>query len=250
MSLRLLLAALCVAGCASAKPRARLHYFDIRGLGQPVRLLLSELEIDFEEVRHTPETWPKAKIEGIESGLLTFGQLPALEYWNANGELTTLVQSVAIMNYLGRVHGLTRATDAELAKIDVIAGGVGDVKKRYGAMAYNKNVLDDPSVLEGYKKDIATWTPFFEKAVKGPFVLGEKFSVADILLFDLLDTCILRPEPSALNKQPKLATLFKAVAMRPGIRKYLTSDRSHKWANGASAFFDTKQYRLGKEEEL
>ena len=51
-----------------------LHYFAVRGRGEPVRLLMEDAGIHWTERGYTRETWPAAKPEGIKSGLFTFGQ--------------------------------------------------------------------------------------------------------------------------------------------------------------------------------
>lgn len=39
----------------------KLVYFSIRGLGEPIRLLLNYAKIDFEDVRIHLEAWPEIK---------------------------------------------------------------------------------------------------------------------------------------------------------------------------------------------
>eukprot|EP01064_Diplonema_japonicum_P025487 TRINITY_DN36911_c0_g1_i1.p1 TRINITY_DN36911_c0_g1~~TRINITY_DN36911_c0_g1_i1.p1 ORF type:complete len:248 (+),score=60.32 TRINITY_DN36911_c0_g1_i1:43-786(+) len=226
-----------LVGCAMAD-RAVFHYFDVRGLGQAPRLMLSEVGLNFEEVRHTRETWSKAKQEGVESGLLSFGQVPAMEYWDGEGKKVSMVQSVAIMQFLAREHGLYGSDNAEKARIDVLVGGVGDLRKRYGAMAYSKiDKLED--ALATYKEELVKWLPFFETYLsKGEHVVSS-FSFADVMLFDLIDTCVLRVSPDALQSHPKLAAHHKLIASRPKIAAYLQSEKNHKFANGKSASWDT-----------
>eukprot|EP00756_Hemistasia_phaeocysticola_P048758 Hpha_TRINITY_DN2315_c0_g1::TRINITY_DN2315_c0_g1_i1::g.347::m.347/K00799/GST, gst; glutathione S-transferase len=239
----------CACAAAAADPRATLHYFDLRGLAQAPRLLLADAGVTFDEVRHTGDTWPAAKKEGTESGLFPFGQLPAMEFWDENGKRSTVAQSGAILQFLARRYGYygDGSEDTNTA-IDVLAGGVGDLRKRYGAFAYNKDVDTDPSLLENYLKDVELWTGHYDRYVarfNGGFVgasAGQpwgKPTFADILLFDLVDTCVLRVNPDALKDRPNLAAHFALVGSRPGIRDYLDSERNHKWANGAAASWDT-----------
>ena len=94
-----------------------LRYFDIRGLAEPIRLALSYLNIDYEEVKYArcaPDCkdgltdWTEAKKVGTESGLFAFSQVPSLTY----GE-TSLVQSEAILRFLARKHGIAGETEIE-----------------------------------------------------------------------------------------------------------------------------------------
>eukprot|EP00755_Sulcionema_specki_P029725 Sspe_Gene.92760::Locus_65551_Transcript_1_4_Confidence_0.400_Length_844::g.92760::m.92760/K00799/GST, gst; glutathione S-transferase len=199
----LFLAMLLLAmGASAGKAHAKLHYFDVRGLAQPIRLLLSDLGIDFEEVRHTSDTWPTAKKEGIDNGLLTFGQVPALEITHEDGKKYSMVQSLAIMMHLGRTYKLYGSSEEDRIKVDVVAGGVMDVRKRYGAMAYNKETPNDPAILENYKKELKTFLDHFERILLtsgGDYVIGTEYTFADVMLYDLIDTCALRVDPSILD---------------------------------------------------
>ena len=254
-----LLATTCVAATQAAGiEKAKLHYFDVRGLGQAPRLMLSDLGIEFREERHTKATWPEKKQAGIESGIFPFGQMPVLEY-QSGGRTGSVAQSLAIMQFLARSHDRYGAgTPESAAVVDVLAGGTGDLRKRYGAFVYNKQAQEDPKLLEGYVKEIGVWVPFYDSYLKkhaaaaGSFVGGADVpSYADVLLFDLIDTCVLRIKPDALANFPHLAAHYAAVGSRAGIKKYLESEQNHKFANGPSSFFDNQAHSpLKREEEL
>ncbi|VDO93495.1 unnamed protein product [Soboliphyme baturini] len=46
---------------AQGKPHYKLTYFDIKGLGEPIRLLFAYVGQPYEDVRVTIEDWPKVK---------------------------------------------------------------------------------------------------------------------------------------------------------------------------------------------
>lgn len=78
------------ATAAPTKPTVR--YFGIRGKGEPIRVALTDLGVDF--VNHVVDfaEWPKMKAEGIADGSLPFTQLPAFadedgKFCQMNGEL-------------------------------------------------------------------------------------------------------------------------------------------------------------------
>lgn len=249
----LLQAAAAARAAATAAPRARLHYFDIRGLAESVRLALAEVGVEWEEVAHTAETWKEAKPRGVEEGLLTFGQVPALEYTDGEGKTVTMVQSLAILQFLGRRHGLYGdaqvESDEQLVRVDVAAGGVMDVKKRYGKMAYAK-AADQAKEMDEYKAFLGVWLPYFERLAParglagegdlkgGDFITGS-FTFADVLVYDMLDTNVLRVDPEGLAPYPKLRALKRRIEQRPAIAAYLASPRRRGYANGASAGYDT-----------
>lgn len=242
-----------IASASSSQVAVRLHYFDIRGLAEPLRLTLADLGIAWEEAAHTSESWKEVKPKGIESGLFTFGQMPALEYSDGAGSNFTLVQSIAIAQFLGRRHGLydTQAmTEEQIIKVDVVIGGVGDVRKNYGKMAYS-SASDISNALEEYKGFVGRFLPFFERLAPARGLAAEAdsfsipeyicgpFSIADTLLYDVLDTCVNRVDPKLLSGFPKLRALMKRIEQRPNIAAYLKSPRRRNYANGPGATFDT-----------
>lgn len=242
-----------VAAAGKTPSLVRLHYFDTRGLAEPIRLTLADLGLDWEEMAHSAETWKEAKPKGIESGLFTFGQMPALEYTDADGKQFTMTQSTAILQFLGRQHGLygTQAlSDEQVIKVDVVTGGVADVKKRYKSVAYSKP-SDLAKELEEYKTFLDLWLPYFERLAPArglsaadesftvPDYITGCFTIADALLYDTLDTCVLRVDPGALSSFPKLRALMKRIESRANIAAYLKSPRRRNYANGVSATYDT-----------
>ena len=159
-----------------------LRYFDIRGLAEPIRLALSYLNIDYEEVKYArcaPDCkngltdWTEAKKVGTESGLFAFSQVPSLTY----GE-TSLVQSEAILRFLARKHGIAGETEIEQQRIDLFVGGLKDMRSKYGKMVYNKKALTDPKIMSDYLDVQRTWLPFFERllvksSVDGPYGMSD-----------------------------------------------------------------------------
>jgi len=255
MIVTLLAMVLPAASASTAPPLVRLHYFDIRGLAEPVRLTLAESDIVWEEVAHSSESWKEAKPKGTAAGVYTFGQVPALEYHDASsGNNFTMSQSVAILQFLGRKHGLygmKAMSEDQTIKVDVVVGGVMDVKKRYGAMAYAK-AEELASEVEKYKSFVSSFLPYFERLAPArglaaeadsfsiPEYITGSFSIADPLLYDMLDTNVLRVDPNALASFPKLRALMKRIEQRPNIAGYLKSPRRRDYANGPSASYDTQ----------
>lgn len=174
-----------------------LRYFDIRGLAEPIRLALSYLNIDYEEVKYArcaPDCkngltdWTEAKKVGTESGLFAFSQVPSLTY----GE-TSLVQSEAILRFLARKHGIAGETEIEQQRIDLFVGGLKDMRSKYGKMVYNKKALTDPKIMSDYLDVQRTWLPFFERllvksSVDGPYVAGAHVTFSDFIAFDMIDS--------------------------------------------------------------
>jgi len=257
-----------------AKPKSIiLRYFNIRGLAEPIRLTLALAGLDWDEVSYEKcpasgcpagvEDWPTAKAAGIKSGLMPFGQVPSLSYEGDDGEKVDMAQSVAIVRYLGRKHGLygldqavktrhqSKKTDNQHT-IDQIIGGARDFKSKYGKLVYNPETAKEGSeVLSHYKtKTVPTWVEHFSRIFrgehsdpnfKGDWCCGVNVTIGDAVLWDVIDSN-LRVDPTALDEHPKMADWFARFKELPSIATYLASDKRRKFANGGSAFFDTPNH--------
>ena len=98
-----------------------LTYFQFRGLGEPIRLLLEDLGLPYEDRRVDlfSDAWPKL------SPTLPFRQLPRLEI-----DGLMLFQSQAILRYLARANGLGGETEAERIRCDVGVEAARDLQQR------------------------------------------------------------------------------------------------------------------------
>jgi len=237
------LSAACISAADGEMPFT-VRYFAIRGLGESVRMTLSELGLPFENHAVTKEEWTGGlKEEGTASGLFPFSQLPSMTHRAKDVSVVNLVQSVAIQNYLGRNFGLYGENDQQRARIDMVVGGVGDVKSRYGKLVYNQAAKTDPSLLKTFtEQDLPTWLGHFERLLSAgapiEWFSGGSFSIADIMVFDMLES-VLRLAPSCLDDLPLLQRFQRSVAARPGIAKWLSDPRRAEFSNGASAALDT-----------
>ena len=212
----------------SPTPVMTLHYFDIRGRGEAIRLALHDQGVVFDERPITNDEWARDRTDGlkqrmIDAGRLPFGQLPMLDA----GAAGDIVQSHAILRFLGRTHGWYGGTPAALAAVDAAAEGTEDVRKRL------LEKKEDPEARAIYFADggeAQLWLGHYDALIARsptPFV-GRSPSPthADYLLFDLLDTHeAWDPERTAavLGELPALASWRKGMARRPGIAMYLAS---------------------------
>ena len=94
----------------------KLFYFDIPGKGECIRLLCAYAELPIEDVR-IPGSNRQVFDDLKASGKLPFGQLPALQ---VNEKDPLIVQSAAIMRYLGRLSNLYPVCPMKAALVDAI----------------------------------------------------------------------------------------------------------------------------------
>ncbi|CAB3398820.1 unnamed protein product [Caenorhabditis bovis] len=201
-----------------------LTYFDVRGRGEYIRLLLIDQRIEFNDdrVKIERDKWPQLK------ATLAFGQLPRLRHGNKE-----YFQTGAIMRHLGRVYGLSGSNEDEATFIDMFFEGVKDVRAIYLRFIYYddptreemiKNVL--PAELEKLEKLLGT------RANGDHFVGGERISYADYILFEELDV-YLTLDAHLLDAFPKLNAFHARFSQRPNLKDYLEKRAEDKvWING------------------
>ncbi|XP_078036844.1 glutathione S-transferase S4 [Augochlora pura] len=99
----------------------KLTYFNVMGLGEPIRFLLSYGGVDFEDVRleHSSTEWTTTKTT------TPFGQLPTLEI---NGKVYS--QTLPVCQYLAKQFRLRGRTDLDDLEIDGIANALHDFRRR------------------------------------------------------------------------------------------------------------------------
>lgn len=97
-------------------------------------------------------------------GRLTFLQVPSVTYTDDDGHTFDLVQSHAILRFLGRRHQFYGTSEHEEILIDIAMGGVGDMRAKYSKLAYDPAVQTNPSLLEEYKaKYLPLWLGHFQR---------------------------------------------------------------------------------------
>jgi glutathione S-transferase len=89
---------------------------------------------------------------------------------------------------------------------------------------------------EDYQKHCQGDRPRFLKAIEthlkssdlastGPYVIGNEFTYADMVLFQILhDEDLIQKEGKELDKFPRLVQLVEAVQNRPNIKKFFESN--------------------------
>lgn len=106
------------------QPKLKLYYFDIIGKGEAIRLLCAYAGLELNDYRFASRD---EFHEMRDRGELSFGQVPLLEVDEGAGKKIGLVQSSAILRYLGRLTGLYPGGDLfQAAKIDAILAQEAD----------------------------------------------------------------------------------------------------------------------------
>ena len=110
---------------SSVPEKVSVTYFNIRGLGEDIRLVLVDNGIKFEDNRTFVWVELKEQLQPM------FGQLPVLQWGDKQ-----ICQSKAILRFLGRQLNLLGSTDDQVLLLDQIMEGFADVRSRYISTVY------------------------------------------------------------------------------------------------------------------
>ncbi|KAI6230030.1 Glutathione S-transferase-1 [Aphelenchoides fujianensis] len=188
-------------------PEFKLHYFDLRARGEPIRLIFAYKGVPFEDVRYNFEEWPSKK----ES--FPFGQLPVLD---VDGK--RLAQSKAIYRYLGRKFGLNGQDEWETAKLDETGELLNDF------MDAIKEFLGDQLRKEKFIPALEKFGPWFKRQLdaSGSGFFGKKVTFLDFGFASIFEG-LAHFEPEAIReKVPFLEEHSKKVLALPELKEYLS----------------------------
>lgn len=166
----------------------KLTYFPLQGRGEPIRLYLKYLEIEFEDIRVTGDEWQELKTSEEGKKKFTFGQLPHLQ----NGDFN-IVQMNAILAHIDRqarkIHRMTTGEEF-LVQQEQIAWAIEDFRGRFGRLSYGSSDGKDE-----YLEQLPKYLGYFENILMdnggfyggGNYLVGDEASYIDISLWDLLE---------------------------------------------------------------
>ena len=198
--------------------RAKLHYFKGRGRAETTRWMLAINNIDFINVSledHNDFDNLKA------SGKLPFNQLPLLELDDLK-----LSQSSAMISFLARRGDFYGKTNEDAVRCDMLVGAVGDFNVPAMQFTFKAHKDEASRDLDESLKKFGKHFEFILTQNEGEFLVGQKLSVADIIMAESL-TSFIEFCPTCLNNYPLLKQLQEKVVSEHNINEYLNS--SNRW---------------------
>uniref|UniRef100_A0A915HSS0 glutathione transferase n=1 Tax=Romanomermis culicivorax TaxID=13658 RepID=A0A915HSS0_ROMCU len=204
---------------------------DNKSLAEPIRLLLVDNDIPFEDDQFEREKWAALKPSTTKTSLLagkTFkaplGQVPILYHNNV-----PLAQSGAILRHLARKHGLYGSDLNEAAYIDMFYESVIDARRKYQEFIYRdsetrENFINNIKVELKKIEDLCTKHKCFPPLKPGGYICGSKMTYADYVFFEFLDALVTLDD-AILDNLTQVKEYYKSVAARPHLAKYLASDK-------------------------
>ncbi|XP_018560985.1 glutathione S-transferase [Anoplophora glabripennis] len=194
-------------------PAYKVTYFELTGLGEPLRFLLSYGGFEFDDIRIPKEKWPAVKSS------LPYGQLPILEY---NGKIAN--QSLAICRYLAKQVKLVGKDDWEDLEIDATVDTINDLRLKIAFYFFETNEkikLELAGPL--YNETIPFYLEKLDAQVKknnGYFVNG-RLTWADIFFVALDDYMSLLTKKDLTVNYPNLQIVKERVLKVPRIKAWV-----------------------------
>ena len=194
----------------------KLIYFNVMGLGEPIRYLLSYGAVQFEDVRldHGSSEWTKMK------PTTPFGQVPVLEI---DGKPYS--QTLPICRYLAKQFNLLGKTDLDTLQIDAIANALHDFRKQAVSYYYRE---PDPVLKAKKREEVFTNViPYYleklEELAKNNsgYLHGGQLSYADLFFVAVSDSLSTAYESDITNDKPHLKALKEKVLAIPSIKAWV-----------------------------
>ncbi|XP_071647924.1 glutathione S-transferase-like [Temnothorax longispinosus] len=193
-------------------PSYKLTYFDLTGVGEPIRLLFSYAGIDFVDKRIDKNDWPKLK------PTMPFGKVPVLE---VDGK--RIHQSVAIARYVAKQCSLAGKNDLESLEIDSTVDTIYDLKANLEDFHYESKEQAKEEKLKAAKVTVPYYLERLDAQVKknGGYFVGGTLTWADITFVALLDYLNHMINENIIEKYENLKQLQKKVEELPAIKSWI-----------------------------
>ena len=186
-------------------PKLKLYYFNSKGKGEPIRLFCAYAGLDLEDHRFAARS---ELYELRANGKLSFGQVPLLEVDGKH----QLVQSAAIMRYLGKIAGNYPEDPLLAAKVDAALDQEADAFTSATIATYNARFgfeIDDAYRAKLYENISNDVLPHHLKSIEkllqesssGWLAGTEEPSIADFVWYSRLADYI--PEKKELSQEVK-----------------------------------------------
>ncbi|RWS11965.1 glutathione S-transferase Mu 1-like protein [Dinothrombium tinctorium] len=199
-----------------------LGYWDLRGIASPIRFLLNFADVDFEDKRYKYGPAPDFdKNEWLNEKLSLGLDFPNLPYY-IDGDVK-LTQSNAILRYLARKYKLGGETEEEFIRLDLAEQQLFDLRLQLIRVVYD--VAGYEKAREDYLKELPDKLQLLSNFLGDrKFILGDKITYVDFLLYDLLDFNRLF-EASSLDNFTNLKEYCDRFEALPAIDKYMKSGK-------------------------
>jgi len=212
----------------------KLGYWDIRGLGQPIRYILAYKEVDVEEKRYA--CGPPPEFDGSQWFSEKFNldlDFPNLPYL-IDGDVR-LTHHITIMRYLGRKFDLVGSTCEEIRRVELAEQQLVDFRAGWVRLTYSSKFEEEKGAYHAAMiKHLDAFSKFLGDR---PYFAGDKLTYVDFLVYDVVGQHNVF-YPNLSKEYPKLAEFLARIEALPTMKAYLASDKFIKYPfNGDMAHY-------------
>ena len=208
--------------------RITLGYWKMRGIAQPIRLLLGYKKVNFVdeiyELGDAPDYDNSCWMDLKYKCGLCFPNLPYLIDGNVK-----ITQCNAIMAYLGRKFQMDGETEKEKIRIDMIMNQAADLRNAFITLAYRSNVDNFEGKSERYKKKLHTNLGLYNNFLGNDhtWFAGEKLTIADFMMYEYFDQHRLFDE-RLFDSFKRLQEFMQEFEELPEMKEFLPSEECFK----------------------
>jgi len=187
----------------------KLTYFNLSGRAELTRLIFAKSGTAFEDDRIEFAEWPARKAS------MPMGQVPVLNYKGQE-----LIQSLTIARFAARKCGLVGKTEIDEFLADQFVTTLwSDIANKLVEIFFEKDAEAKAAKIEARLEPTTQGLNNLATMVKGPFVLGEALSYADLALLDF-EAWLPRTIPD-IKLPEKLKAVVLKVEADPQVAAYL-----------------------------
>ncbi|CAG2108986.1 unnamed protein product, partial [Medioppia subpectinata] len=202
-------------------------YWNIRGLGQPIRLLLAYTETEYTDKRYNYGPPHEDQVEWYESKK-SFGlDFPNLPYY-IDGDVK-ITQSLTIMRYLSKKHRLAGHNEREKIRIDVLEGQLKDYRAGFLEATFDPHF--ETARVEYLKTVPSVLKSLSDFLGDHPYFAGKSISYVDFIAYEFIDLHYYL-EPELFAHHPNLKEFLGRIEELPTVHKYQYSDNYIRWPSG------------------
>ena len=216
-----------------------LRYFELRGKAEAIRLLFEMAGVEYTEERFTATEWRQGgkKQEYMEKGISSYGQVPVVSVNDKH-----MSQTLSIMRYFAKLKGCYGDDAEQQYTCDMLVDGVEDWRNGHVRLVYNpdfQNLVGDyiansiPASLTHFETYLSKKYSASTDVPEKVFLVGEKWSWADIMLLDMLENIVRLDAQVMPARFPLLNKFHEQFKNEPAIKKYFESGRRPILANNS-----------------
>ncbi|XP_051913368.1 glutathione S-transferase Mu 3-like [Hippocampus zosterae] len=198
----------------------KLAYWDIRGLAQPIRLLLEYTGTTYEDKLFCcgeAPNYDKSCWFDVKPNLgMDFPNLPYLE----DGD-RKIVQSNAIMRYIARKYNLCGENEDEIVRVDILENQAMDFRNGFVRLCYTDFDKMKPEYLEQLPDLLRQFSKFLGDR---KWFAGDKITFVDFIMYELLDQHRMF-HPTCMDEFKNLRDLLHRFEALDKIAAYMKSNR-------------------------